>query len=348
MAFLVQPSGARPSLGRVLLALMVLSVPGCLVLEQFGWRDIGPTFSHVTHVEGEELECIDCHLGYEDEDDVGYPRLKACMLCHEDFDEEAAPEARAAAFYQDGKYLVTRANDLDLEIKFSHLAHVTDEQGCMACHQNIVETDEVRPWMGMSMQECMDCHAELGQPNECDSCHEEIRVDVEPASHEGAWDRFHGLALRNASEQTADRCDICHEPSSCVMCHQSEMPANHNNFWRRRAHGLTARMDRENCAACHGVDYCDRCHTTAEPLSHNGMWGGSRNTHCYGCHLAGGSGGGGVEGGQSCSLCHLAGEPSHALAPPQPPGHNPASDCRECHTILTHVDNGDNCTACHK
>ena len=341
MAILVQSDRMRRGFKVALPVALALSLAGCLVFEQMGWLDSGPTFSHRRHVEGEELECIDCHLGYEDEEESGYPRLKACMLCHEDFDQEAVPEARAAAFFEDGKYLVSRVNELDLEVSFSHLDHVTDEEGCMDCHAAVVEGDEVQPWMAVTMGQCVDCHAEMGQPTQCDSCHQEISPTVAPRSHEGAWDQFHGLATRNGSDLTMDRCDMCHEESTCVTCHSEEMPSNHNNFWRRRAHGLTARMDRENCAACHGPDYCDRCHEQTVPLTHStGLFGGTRNTHCFGCHLTGGR-------EQSCNLCHIDGEPSHDLAPLQPPGHDPASDCRECHILLSHVDNGDDCNACH-
>ena len=339
MALLMRSNGSRRSLKYAIPALLLAS--GCLVLDQLGWSFSGPTFSHKLHVEAEELECLDCHTGYEDEDVAGLPRLKACMLCHEDFDEEAEPAARAAAFYEDGKYRVARENMLDLEVKFSHLAHVTDEEGCLSCHDAVVSSDEVRPWMDVSMGQCVECHVEEAQPMGCDSCHEEIRDDVAPRTHDGPWDRFHGLDVRNTSGETIDQCDICHEESTCVTCHEETMPQNHNNYWRRRAHGLTARMDRENCAACHQPDYCDRCHETIEPQSHNGLWGSSRNTHCYGCHLTGG-------GEQSCDMCHVDGAPSHALAPLQPIGHNPASDCRECHMIISHVDNGDNCNLCHK
>ncbi len=341
MAILVRPNRFERGLRFALPVLLAISVAGCLVLDQLGWSFGGPTFSHKTHVEGEELECIDCHLGYEDKESSGYPRLKACMLCHEDFDEEAEPEARAAAFFEDGKYLVSRVNELDLEISFSHIAHVTDEEGCMECHAEVVGTHEVRPYMAMTMGQCVDCHAEQGEPVACDSCHEEIRVDTKPRSHDGAWGQFHGIDVRNRSELTVDRCDMCHEESACATCHEEVPPANHNNYWRRSSHGLTAQMDRANCATCHTPDYCDRCHTAVEPQSHSGLFGATKNTHCFGCHLSGSS-------QQSCNLCHVTGAPSHALAPPKPIGHNPASDCRECHLFISHVDNGDDCNACHQ
>lgn len=341
MAILVNSERTRRVVKTALLATMALSASGCLVLEQLGWDLGAPTFSHRIHVEAEELECIDCHLGYDEKDDVGYPRLKACMLCHEDFDEGAAPEKRADAFYEDGKYLISRINELDLEITFSHLQHVTDESGCLDCHGDVVDADNIRPWMAMDMAGCVSCHEETGYSTDCEACHQDLRSDVAPLTHDGNWDTQHGLAVRGGGcpEQTVDRCDICHTEASCVSCHKTEMPVNHNSYWRTRSHGLTARMDRDNCAACHEVDYCSRCHETAEPQSHNGLWGDTKNTHCFGCHIS--------EAEQSCYLCHRSGAPSHVLAPPQPPGHNPGSDCRSCHQILQHVDNGDDCNQCH-
>lgn len=341
MALLVRSKSTRRVLSQALIASMVLSISGCLVMEQLGW-DLGPrSFSHKIHVAGEELACIDCHVGYDKKEEVGMPRLKACMLCHEDFDEEVAPERRAEAFYTDGKYRVSRVNQLDLEIKFSHLEHVTDEQGCLDCHADMVEATSIKPWMAMNMQDCMDCHEQQGQTTDCASCHEQIRAEIAPFSHDGNWDRQHGLSIRGGAcpEKTVDQCSLCHTEASCVTCHQDEMPENHNNYWRRRAHGLTARMNRDNCAACHEVAYCDRCHATSEPMSHNGLWGSTKNTHCYGCHES--------EADQSCNFCHKSGAPSHALAPPKPPGHNPVSDCRSCHQLLQHVDNGDDCNQCH-
>ena len=340
MAILKQNLGSSKGRNWAVLALLALTASGCLVMDQLGWLPAEKGFSHRLHVEEEELYCIDCHMGYLDEEEAGFPRLKACMLCHEDIDEEAEPERRAESFFEDGKLVVERVNDLDMEVKFSHMAHVSDdEESCMGCHAEIAKSDAVQPWMGLDMQDCVRCHEDQGQDVSCQACHEELRVDAAPRTHSGDWGQFHGLEVRAKSTLTVDRCDMCHEESTCTSCHQEQEPQSHNNFWRQRAHGLMAQMDRDNCAACHRPDYCDRCHTEAVPQSHNGLWGGSRNTHCFGCHES--------EAQQSCNLCHKAGATSHQLSPPKPPGHNPASDCRTCHMILPHVDNGADCNSCH-
>jgi hypothetical protein len=340
MAILDRSNRYRPTALRVLFLAALLSGSGCLVLEQIGWNSRGLAFDHAVHVLQEEMECIDCHMEYEDGDEPGMPPLEDCLLCHEEPGDDM-PLIPVADFYTDEEgleYRVVGAHALSEEIVFSHLGHVTDEEGCLDCHASVVESDEVRPWMKVDMDGCTSCHAEREVASSCASCHEEIRLEVAPWTHDGVWDKRHGLSVRDGSELTADRCILCHDESTCATCHQETPPDNHGNHWRRRGHGLTASLDRQNCAACHQPDYCDRCHRETTPMSHHGLWGGTRNTHCFGCHLGGSE--------PSCNLCH-DGAPSHAMAPLLPPGHDPMADCRSCHLILQHVDKGDSCTICH-
>ncbi|MCB9916155.1 MAG: hypothetical protein H6828_13590 [Planctomycetes bacterium] len=340
MAILIRPAAWPRAARRTVLALLALSASGCLVMEQFGWFDGPRGFSHVIHVEGEELYCIDCHLGYLDGDDPGMPKAAACNLCHEDLDAEKAPEDRVEALFVDGVFTAVNANHLDPEVKFSHLKHVSDdEEGCRACHSDVIESDVVRPWMKVDMDACVACHETESKPTSCETCHNELSTESAPKSHAGNWERFHGQSVRARSTATADRCDLCHEESTCASCHQEQPPQSHDTFWRHKAHGLMARMDRENCTACHRADYCDRCHQDAQPRSHGALWGSPRNTHCYGCHES--------EAQQSCYVCHQSGALSHALAPAKPFGHDPASDCSSCHVVLPHVDNGLDCNSCH-
>jgi hypothetical protein len=103
-----------------------------------------------------------------------------------------------------------------------------------------------------------------------------------------------------------------------------------------------AAMDRDNCMVCHRADSCVRCHEEVLPLNHTGMWGSPKDTHCFSCHFPLKS--------TSCFVCHKS-TPSHSDATPLPANHSPASDCRACHGMdarLPHVDNGDDCTICHK
>jgi hypothetical protein len=304
-------------------------------METFGVEPDGLAFSHRVHVGDEGLECYMCHINWEEDDDPGMPTAAACQLCHDPEDEDAPP---IAELFDGEVYKATRASALGDEITYSHLFHVTDEEGCTACHAEVIQSDRVEPWMAVTMDDCVACHTRVEARTDCTVCHAEIDVTLRPWTHDATWEQFHGQSVRNRSNATVDRCELCHKESSCVECHQENAPASHTNFWRRRGHGLTASLDRATCMACHTPDFCNRCHENAVPVSHRGQWGSPRNTHCLSCHLGGGD--------QSCSLCHTE-ITSHDTAPPLPPGHNPMSDCRECHQLLTHADNGGSCLACH-
>jgi hypothetical protein len=181
------------------------------------------------------------------------------------------------------------------------------------------------------MRDCDRCHREQKVANECATCHRTLRTDVAPSTHAFQWKKVHGATARRHGLATVDDCSMCHQESSCAQCHAAEAPDNHGDYFRRRGHGLFARMDRQNCAACHRADSC-----------HNGSFGGSTNNHCVGCHLP-------VQANE-CVTCHK-GTPSHDLAPPKPPSHGIGMNCRQCHGIgqaLMHVDNGADCAMCHR
>jgi len=321
---------------------VALSASACIVFEQLTGGGSGRVFSHEHHLVTEELECVDCHLTYEDEDAPGWPGIDDCMVCHQDEEAEGDEPrlvAPVALFFEDGEFVLERRREpFSSEIVFSHLAHVTDEEGCRDCHAEVAASDELEHGWAMDMQGCVDCHAESEQPRSCATCHGEVREDRAPRTHDVAWRRSHGRVVRCESDLTVNDCSLCHSDASCTTCHQEEEPESHNNFWRIRGHGLSASMDRESCATCHRQDYCDRCHESTMPISHRGAWGSPRNLHCLGCHSSGAN--------QGCAVCH-SGTPSHLEAPLKPPGHNPASDCRSCHLLLPHVDGGYDCNGCH-
>jgi hypothetical protein len=241
------------------------------------------------------------------------------------------------------------ATHLGDEVIFSHQSHVARGQECTACHTGIETNERIGHESRMSMDACTACHAKSSTsdkaskaaPDECATCHKEIRKDREPHSHLQSWKQLHGQVVRGGSEELGDRCSLCHTESTCTTCHMSTPPQSHDNFWRIRGHGVAAEIDRTSCAVCHRPDSCERCHADTLPLSHAGMWGTPRDTHCSVCHFPLQS--------DACVVCHK-GTPSHALATPMPPTHNPGMNCRQCHGVtqpMPHVDNGSTCTMCH-
>jgi len=320
--------------------LIALGLGGCALLGSLRGGKDRFAFSHRIHAE--ELECTDCHLGAEDEDVAGIPGLAQCLLCHEEGDEEVPPERRIEALFAEEEFLATNVYALDDEVIFSHPDHASIAPECSACHKGIETSDDVAQLERLSMDSCMNCHETLGISTECSTCHSQLSTQTAPRTHDDNWIRWHGPQFRAGSEAPAQRCDLCHESSSCDACHLIDPPQNHTNYWRQRGHAITSSMDRESCSACHRSDFCNRCHEDAIPMNHTGMWGNARNNHCVTCHFPLKS--------EGCITCHK-GTPSHATAAPLPPDHTPALNCRQCHGLsapLPHVDNGSQCTLCHR
>lgn len=328
--------------------LAALQLAGCFLVGALVSSERPLAFPHRLHVEDEGLDCGDCHVSWEEEEEPGMPVAAQCALCHDDLDAEKPPERRAASLFDERGFRAARAGKQSDEILFSHRAHALRADDCLTCHAEVAADDgrlaERAAELRTSMEGCLDCHAARGGPPEadCASCHAVIRAEQPPPSHHAEWKRAHGSFVRAPREERSDRCSLCHQPSQCLTCHQVEPPQDHNNFWRRRGHGLTASMDRARCTTCHDTDSCQRCHQENPPQSHVGAWGGERARHCLACHEP--------LRASSCGACH-SGTPGHEQATPLPSTHLPGMNCRMCHgngQPLPHVDNGQVCTECHQ
>ena len=327
--------------------LSLLFLAGCMLADALVGKEKPFAFSHRLHTEEEGLECGDCHSRAEDSEDPGMPRPAQCAICHNGLDEKKPAEHRVTTLFEGDRFLTAHAGRQSDEIVFSHQQHATRGVDCAACHAEVARDDgslaQLGDKMRMSMDACVDCHETGGGPKleDCAACHVEIRAGVAPPSHRANWKRYHGSVVRGRFAERSDQCALCHKASECTDCHHVELPENHNNYWRRRGHGLTASMDRQSCATCHDSDSCQRCHEEIRPQSHVGGFGAPQDRHCLGCHEPLRS--------TTCSVCHPA-TPSHEMATPLPPDHTPAMDCRMCHgngQPLPHVDNGQTCTSCH-
>jgi hypothetical protein len=323
---------------------MLLAITACSLSDMFGEEEEqGLVFNHQVHAD-EGLECADCHMGVTDSDEPGMPGLDGCMLCHESMqDEETPAEERVETMFDaEGRMKAKSLSRLADETIFSHLGHVNAELECSACHGQVEVATSIDEAVVVSMDDCMDCHGERAVANACTTCHTEYDIAKAPHTHDHNWDKLHGRVVRAHTEGLVNDCSLCHTEATCTSCHRDEQPESHTNYFRLRGHGIQASIDRESCWACHRAESCDRCHSSTTPLSHTGSWGGSRSTHCVGCHEPLRS--------SSCYTCHKA-TPSHRMATPKPPGHVASMNCRLCHGMgapLPHVDNGSDCNSCHR
>ncbi len=339
MALLTNIPGRRVRVP-LLLAACGLLATGCALFSVFG--STPPyAFSHKVHAK-EGLECADCHAQWNTADAPGMPGKGGCVLCHEEIDKKKPPERRIDRLFDGDVYRAAHVSKLAGETLFSHQKHAAKPIECKSCHVGIDDSERIDRSVAQRMNDCTACHRQQNVANDCATCHRTLRIDVAPPSHLLQWKKLHGQTVRAHDAATASDCAMCHQESTCASCHAAEAPADHGNYFRRRGHGLVARMDRDSCATCHRSDSCDACHQDTRPVSHTGLFGGSRSNHCVGCHLPLAT--------NECITCHK-GTPSHDLAPARPANHAPGMDCRQCHGIgqpLPHADNGADCAMCHR
>lgn len=296
------------------------------------------------------LECVFCHIIRPDGRQTGLPGPQLCAPCHEALDVDKEPEDRIAALFDaSGRYARTVVATLPAEVRFFHSKHVREFGiACADCHGDIATSAGIPRSSAVPKNECLDCHEARGRKAVCADCHTVIDGDWKPGTHDAAWKRGHGEHLlacprESRDRSSADRCELCHDPKTCMGCHLQEEPRSHTNYFRVRGHGILASIDRDRCWTCHRDDSCTRCHESTAPRSHRAGWGSPTDNHCLACHQQG--------VGQSCATCHK-GTPSHDLAAPMPSWHNAGMNCRQCHypggQPLPHPDNGLPCTECHR
>lgn len=324
-----------------------LALGGCVAMTELAiYRERPIRFGHESHGTEAKLTCEDCHQKAAEGDQAGMPAPKACTNCHKTPEERAKFLTPFLVAGPDGKQVVrfTEVTKLPEDVKFSHKQHLDRKATCADCHGDVEHSKAVSAEFRVAKDRCFECHASEHVQSDCKVCHQKIDADWTPSSHQKAWTKRHGFVARlGDTEEANNRCELCHQEGSCASCHQDQPPANHNNHWRHRAHGLAASVDAEGCATCHRGDSCERCHNETAPRTHVAGWGGAQSRHCLGCHLP-------LASEEGCAVCHKN-NTSHNLAKAKPAWHTPGMNCRQCHRTggqpLPHVDKGDNCSACH-
>ena len=159
------------------------------------------SFSHKVHT-GEKggMACADCHSLGPDGRFTGIPRLEKCAGCH------SAPVGTTAAEKKFVDDYVAKGREVDWlvyarqpdNVYFSHAVHLSgkDKVACERCHGPHGTTDTLRawqvnrisgysrdiwgpniarigrrPWEGMTMNDCIQCHEKQGRDSSCLACH---------------------------------------------------------------------------------------------------------------------------------------------------------------------------------
>ncbi len=266
-------------------------------------------FSHVFHIEEQEMECTDCHKGLEETDYAqkeNFPSMEQCFGCHDDL---TAPK-RCESCHTPESIIIPQSHNADWLIVHKHTAKVKESE-CMTCHED---------------NYCEDCHT--GSRLLTVGNGDKDYVSPEAPSSEGkstmAVKRVHNLNYRythsiEANDKRLD-CSLCHEQSQfCVRCHQEDekiqylKPSWHSGpDWGAIVeavgsgggrHAQLAKRDIEKCAACHdsqGEDpTCIMCHRDFLPGRGNDL-----RTHSIGMFSGAGDGVWHVDEGSICFNCH--------------------------------------------
>ena len=277
------------------------------------------SFSHNTHVIGNEMDCSDCHG--EIKDGLKIPDHEVCATCHGDWIEaEVISKDTCGSCHQGGNldalYKEQKAPAAQPPYAATSVFIHTDTlaKRCKECHENLMDEKlkQVPKWTHEESVRIREQSHKSGM--ECAACHKDMDAETPPPNHDQNWTRRHG----ELGFQPDKACGVCHEEQSCRECHETTMPTSHNNLWRLKTHGIQAAWDRTRCMVCHEDDSCVACHAETRPQSHNAAW---KDTHCLQCHPSEATDTG-------CTFCHEGGVDAHPN--PHPAGWR-SGHCRGCH-----------------
>ncbi|MEN8183679.1 MAG: cytochrome c3 family protein [Myxococcota bacterium] len=133
-------------------------------------------FDHALHIEAEQMECVECHHGAEEEVHAGLPDIRECFECHENPKSEH-PDEEVIREYARRRVQIPFApvNRNVGHVYFSHRVHVgLAKMECQECHGDVATLRgpvDVPTPENHSMDSCMDCHRREQASLECAACH---------------------------------------------------------------------------------------------------------------------------------------------------------------------------------
>lgn len=125
-----------------------------------GYRPKQPVaYSHKLHAGDLGIDCRYCHTSVETQAHANIPPTRTCMNCHATVKPESEKLALVRSSYQSGQPIEwVRVHDLPDFAYFDHSVHVNAGVGCISCHGNVAQMDEVMLSKPLSMGWCLDCH----------------------------------------------------------------------------------------------------------------------------------------------------------------------------------------------
>ena len=133
-------------------------------------------FSHVIHVQQNQIECQYCHWSVAKAAFAAIPEVQACMGCHKwvagKTEEGKKDVLKLKEYFDAGKPIPwIKVHVMPDHVKFNHKRHVKAGVSCQECHGQIPEMAKVQRVSSLKMGWCIDCHRERGTSIDCWTCH---------------------------------------------------------------------------------------------------------------------------------------------------------------------------------
>ena len=150
-----------------------------------GYRPEQPiAFSHVTHVQRNQMECQYCHWSVSKAAYAAIPEVETCNGCHGALAPGLPPKIagttelqqneikKIGAAFTAGKPIEwVKVHVQPNYVRFNHKRHVKAGTSCQECHGQVPKMEVVERVTSMKMGWCVDCHRQRGTSIDCYTCH---------------------------------------------------------------------------------------------------------------------------------------------------------------------------------
>jgi hypothetical protein len=141
-------------------------------------------FSHVTHVQKNQMDCQYCHWSVSKAAYAAIPEVQTCMGCHGALAPGLPPKIPGATeeakteilklnkYWEEGKPIEwVKVHVMPDYVHFNHKRHVKAGITCQECHGQVPKMEVVERVSSMKMGWCIDCHRMKGASIDCYTCH---------------------------------------------------------------------------------------------------------------------------------------------------------------------------------
>ena len=129
-------------------------------------------YSHVLHVEKNQIECQYCHSGVNKSSFATIPSLETCMGCHKQVKTDSDEIKKLKEAWDAHRPIEWEpVNNLPEHVQFNHQRHIQAGVGCQNCHGQVNKQEVVERVSSLKMGFCISCHREYGASIDCGVCH---------------------------------------------------------------------------------------------------------------------------------------------------------------------------------